>query len=159
MGTRCGDIDPSVPLHIMAENGLMPAQIDAVLNKKSGLFAITGGDNDLRTIEEKAASGSERHRLALAIFTRKVRKYIGAYAAIMGGLDCLVFTAGIGERSPLVRQMVCEGLEFLGIGIDGTANAGNSERIGRGDTAVLVIPTDEELEIAEQTVKCINAAS
>jgi acetate kinase len=156
MGTRCGDIDASVPLHIMEEDRLTPTQMDAVLNKKSGLYGITGGDNDLRTIEDEAASGSERHRLALAIFTRKVKKYIGAYAAIMGGVDCLVFTAGIGENSPTVRSLVCEGLEFLGIQLDEAANSKSSEKIGRGDTAVLVIPTDEELAIAEEVASVLD---
>lgn len=156
MGTRCGDIDASVPLHIMEEDGLTPAQIDTTLNKKSGLYGITGGDNDLRTIEERAASGSDRHRLALAIFTRKVRKYIGAYAAIMGGVDCLVFTAGIGENSPTVRKMICEGLEFLGIRIDDAANAESRERIAQGETAVLVIPTDEELAIAKEVASVLG---
>ncbi len=156
MGTRCGDVDVSVPLHVMEEDGLAPAQIDDILNKRSGLFGITGGDNDLRTIEDKAASGSHRHRLALAIFTRKVKKYIGAYAAILGGIDCLVFTAGIGENSPTVRRMVCEGLEFLGIRIDEAANGESREQIGRGEAAVLVIPTDEELAIAEEVASVLG---
>jgi acetate kinase len=156
MGTRCGDIDASVPLHIMEEDGLTPARMDNMLNKQSGLYGITGGDNDLRTIEQKAASGSDRHRLALAMFTRKVRKYIGAYAAVMGGIDCLVFTAGIGENSPTVRKMVCEGLGFLGIQIDDAANDENRERIGRGGTAVLVIPTDEELAIAKEVASVLG---
>ena len=159
MGTRCGDIDVSVPLHVMEEDGLTPGQIDDVLNKRSGLFGITGGDNDLRTIEDKADSGSERHRLAMAIFTRKVRKYIGAYAAIMGGVDCLVFTAGIGENSPTVRSMVCKGLEFLGIRIDQAANTKSCVEIGRGETGVLVIPTDEELAIAKEVASVLAEES
>jgi acetate kinase len=156
MGTRCGDIDSSVPLHVMEEDGLTPPEIDSVLNKKSGLIGITGGDNDLRAIEEKAASGSERHTLALKIFTRRVKKYIGAYAAIMGGLDCIVFTAGIGENSSTVRSMVCEGMEFLGVEIDPAGNEQNAMTISRGRVAVLVIPTDEELAIAEE-VKAVLA--
>ena len=155
MGTRCGDIDASLPLHIMEEDGLAPARMDNILNKQSGLFGITGGDNDLRTIEQKADSGSDRHRLALAMFTRKVKKYIGAYAAIMGGIDCLVFTAGIGENSPSVRRMVCEGLGFLGIRIDDAANEANRGRIGCGKTEVLVIPTDEELAIAKEVASVL----
>ena len=150
MGTRCGDIDASLPLHVMEEDGLSPQEMDNVINKKSGLLGLTGGDNDLRTIEEKAASGSERHELALKIFTRRVKKYIGAYAAIMGGLDCIVFTAGIGENSPVVRRMVCEGLDFLGVRLDANANKKSALRIGTGNTHVLVIPTDEELAIAQE---------
>ena len=157
MGTRCGDIDASVPLHILEEDGLEPQAMDSILNKKSGLVGITGGDNDLRAVEEKAAAGSERHTLALRIFTRRVRKYIGAYAAIMGGLDCIVFTAGIGENSATVRQMACEGLEFLGIAIDPAENQRNSLRIGKGRTEVLVIPTDEELAIAQETRAVLDA--
>ena len=150
MGTRCGDVDASLLLHVMEDNGLSPREMDTVINKKSGLFGITGGDNDLRAIEEKAAGGSERHRLALKILTRKVTKYIGAYAAIMGGLDCIVFTAGIGENSPVVRHMVCENLTFLGVNLDEDANLANKQRIGTGPTEVLVVPTDEELAIAEE---------
>jgi acetate kinase len=150
MGTRCGDIDPAIPLHIMEEDGLSAADADTILNKKSGLCGITGGDNDLRTIEEKAGRGSRRHELALTIFARRVKKYIGAYSALMGGLDCVVFTAGIGENSPTVRRMVCEGLEFLGIEVDDERNQAGASEIGKGDTALLVIPTDEELAIAQE---------
>lgn len=150
MGTRCGDIDASLTLHIMEENGLGPREMDTLINKRSGLLGITGGDNDLRTIEERAASGSERHVLALKIFTRKVKKYIGAYSAVMGGLDCIVFTAGIGENSPTVRRMVCEGLGFLGVLLNREANEKSELRISTGNTHVLVIPTDEELAIAQE---------
>ncbi len=150
MGTRCGDIDPSIPIYVMEDKRLTTSQMDSVLNHRSGLFGITGGDNDLRTIEEKAEAGSERHKLALKIFTQRVKKYIGAYAAVIGGLDVLVFTAGIGENSAKVRRMSCEGLEFLGIEIDPNKNERNEINIGRGDTAVLVIPTSEELAIAHE---------
>ncbi len=150
MGTRCGDIDPAIPLHIMEEEGLTPAQMDTILNKESGLRGITGGDNDLRTIEDKAEAGSEPHRLALKIFAHRVKKYIGAYAAVMGGVDIVVFTAGIGENSSLVRQMSCAGLSFLGIEITDADNKNNETIISRGKTLVLVIPTNEELAIAQQ---------
>lgn len=156
MGTRCGDIDPAIPLHRMEEDQLTPAQMDALLNKKSGLAGITGGDNDLRTIEEKAGNGSERHQLALEVFTRRIKKYIGAYAAVMGGIDALVFTAGIGENSDTVRRMVCEGLEFLGIEMNETANRNHETRISDGRTRVLVIPTNEELAIAEEVIQVLE---
>lgn len=155
MGTRCGDIDASIPLHMMEEDRLSSDQMGTILNKRSGLYGITGGDNDLRTIEEKAAAGSERHKLALRIFTRKVRKYIGAYAAVMGGLDCLVFTAGIGENSPVVRDMICRGLQFLGIELDPAANRRNADSIGKGTTEVLVVATDEELAIAQEVISVL----
>ena len=152
MGTRCGDIDPAVPLHVMEEEGLTPSQMDSLLNKKSGLWGITGGDNDLRTIEEKAEAGSQRHRLALRIFTQRIKKYLGAYAALMGGVDAVVFTAGIGENSSTIRRMICEGLHFLGIDIDPYKNANNETCISRGKTAVLIVPTNEELAIAQEVV-------
>lgn len=150
MGTRCGDIDASLPLHIMEEDGLTPEEMDSIINKKSGLLGITGDDNDLRTIQEKAASGSERHQLALKIFARRVKKYIGAYAAVMGGVDCIVFTAGIGENSPTARRMICEGLQFLGVELDEAGNDRSELQISKGKTRVLVIPTDEELAIAQE---------
>ena len=156
MGTRCGDIDPAIPLHIMETDSLTPAQMDSLLNKKSGLLGITGGDNDMRTIEEKAAAGSERHGLALRIFTQRVKKYIGAYAAVMGGLDAIVFTAGIGENSPTIRKMACEGLEFLGVDIDAAKNEKNQTNISRGRTPVLIVPTNEELAIAQEVVSVLE---
>ncbi|MFC1501928.1 acetate/propionate family kinase [bacterium] len=152
MGTRCGDVDPAIPLHIMKEEGLAPEEMDVILTQKSGLLGITGGDYDLRTIEEKAKAGSARHFLALKIFAHRVKKYIGAYAAIMGGLDGLVFTGGIGENSSTIRSMICEDLEFLGIELNGIYNKENHLNIERGETPVMVIPTNEELAIAQETM-------
>jgi len=156
MGTRCGDIDPAIPLIIMNKKGFTPAEMDTILNKKSGLLGITGGDNDIRTIEEKAMAGSKRHILAMNIFTRRVKKYIGAYAAIMGGLDCVVFTGGIGENSSIVRRLSCEGLGFLGIEINPEKNKKNSTCISKGKTPVLVIQTNEELAIAQEVVNVLT---
>ncbi len=157
MGTRPGDIDPGILPVVMEQDGLTPREMTSILNKECGLLALSGGDNDVRVIEEKAAAGSARHELALKVFARRVKKYIGAYAAVMGGLDTLVFTAGIGENSPRVRSMVCDGLEFLGIAIDPAANEANSARISRGRTDVLVIPTDEELAIALEVARVLGA--
>lgn len=157
MGTRCGDIDPAIPLQVMKENNLTIDQMDAILNKKSGLWGITNGDSDVRTIERKAKSGSEVHLLALKIFTYRIQKYIGAYSAIMNGLDAVVFTAGIGENSSLVRQMICEGLEFLGIQIDPSKNRNNEVCIHKGRVAILVIPTNEELAIAQEVMRVLSA--
>ena len=156
MGTRCGDIDPAIPLHIMKEENLTPVQMDRILREKSGLFGLTGGDSDFRTIEEKAEAGSERHRLALKIFTHCIKKYIGAYAAVLGGLDGVVFTAGIGENSSRVRQMSCEGLSFLGIEIDTIENQNNETCISKGSTPVMVIPTNEELTIAHEVMEVLT---
>jgi len=150
MDTRCGDIDPAIPLYIMEEEGLTPAQMDTILNKECGLRGITGGDNNLRTIEDKAEAGSEPHRLALKIFAHRVKKYIGAYAAVMGGVDIIVFTAGIGENSSTLRRMSCEGLSFLGIEIADADNRNNETIISKGKILILVIPTNVELAIAQQ---------
>ncbi len=152
MGTRCGDIDPAIPLHVMEEENLTPAQMNAILNKKSGFLGITNDDNDCRIIEDKAEAGSERHILALEIFAHRLTKYIGAYAAEMGGLDAVVFTAGIGENSPILRRMSCKDLGFLGIQIDPAKNDKNAVIISSGKTPVLVIPTNEELAIAQESV-------
>ena len=155
MGTRCGNIDPSIPLQIIANDKLSPNQMDLLLNSQSELYGLTDGDSDMRTIEEKTNSGSEQHKLALKIFTRQVKKYIGAYAAVMGGLDAVVFTAGIGEKSPVVRNMICEDLNFLGIEIDNKQNQKNNTIISTGTTSVLVIPTNEELAIAKEVMKVL----
>jgi acetate kinase len=134
-------------------------QIDAALNTASGLRGLCG-DNDLRVVEARAAAGDESAKLALDVFCHRIRKYIGAFAAVLCGLDALVFTAGIGEHSPLVRARVCAGLEFLGIEIDPAANAASVTSIGApaSRVAVLVVATDEELEIAVQTLAAVNRA-
>ncbi len=155
MGTRCGDIDSAIPLYIIRKENIECSEMDTILNKQSGLAGITQGDSDLRTIERKAKSGSERHILALHIFTHRVKKYIGSYAAVMGGVDVIVFTAGIGENSSLVRSMCCEGLEFLGISIDEDKNMQNSTCISNGNTDVLVIPTNEEHAIVQEVEQVI----
>lgn len=155
MGSRCGDIDPAIPLYMISEGNIDLNQMDNILNKESGLAGITGGDSDLRTIESKAKDGSERHLLALKIFTNRVKKYIGSYAAVMGGVNAVIFTAGIGENSSLVRSMSCEGLEFLGISIDEDKNMRNSTCISNGDTDVLVIPTNEEHAIVQEVERIL----
>ncbi len=159
MGTRCGNIDPSIPLQIMVDESLTPNQMDLLLNSQSGLFGLTGGDSDMRTIEGKANSGSERHKLALNVFVRQVKKHIGAYSAVMGGLDAVVFTAGIGEKSAFIRERICEGLDFLGIEIDNHQNEKNSTVISKGTTLVLVVPTNEELAIAREVMKVLTNES
>jgi len=156
MGTRCGNIDSAIPIHMMEVEKMSPEQMNVILNKKSGLTGITCGDSDMRIIEKMAANGSEQHQLALKMFTKSVKKYIGSYAAMMGGIDVVVFTAGIGENSPAVRRMSCEGLAFLGIEIDENRNKKNEISIGRGKTAVLVIPTNEELAIAREVISVLD---
>lgn len=161
MGTRCGDIDPALVAFIAQTEKLDIKDLDALLNKKSGLLGVSGLSSDLRDIEEAAAKGEPRSRLALAVLTYGIRKYIGAYAAAMGGIDALVFTAGVGENSILVRSMVCEGLEFLGVSIDQEKNKvrGKEADIGTSGSRVrvLVVPTNEELVIARDTKRLVAA--
>ncbi|MCA9960954.1 MAG: acetate kinase, partial [Anaerolineales bacterium] len=146
MGTRSGDIDPGLIFHMHRQLGLSPDEIEHIVYKESGLLGVSGVSNDVRAITEQAQAGNERCQLALDKFAYMAKKYIGAFAAAMGGLNCVVFTAGIGENSPLMRQMICADLEFLGVELDEEKNqeavGGKAEVMisepGTG-TAVLVI--------------------
>ncbi|HZL82469.1 MAG TPA: acetate kinase [Candidatus Deferrimicrobium sp.] len=157
MGTRCGDIDPAVPLYIMGKEELNLQQINALLNKHSGVLGISGISNDFRTLEEESAKGDKRATLALEVFCYKLKKYIGSYIAVMNGADAVVFTGGIGENSDIVREMVVKDMEFLGMELDADAN--RAKRRGEGSVIstsssrikILVIPTNEELVIARDT--------
>ena len=159
MGTRSGDIDPAIALHLQAAAGLSPAQADALLNKNSGLKGICG-DNDMRQVRARATEGDEQAALALDVYAYRVRSYIGAYTAALGGLDALVFTAGVGENDAAMRADVCAGLQWLGVRIDDARNSAGSgiRRISTDDSpvAVLVVPTDEESEIARQTLAVLG---
>ena len=157
MGTRSGDIDPSIVFYLIGE-GFSPREVEDMLNKKSGLLGVSGVSNDIRDVEREAEAGSKRARLALEIFAYRAKKYIGAYAAALGGFDVLVFTGGIGENDPLMRRMICENMGFLGLEIDEEANRSTVGKTGvisgeQSRVRVLVIPTDEELAIAEETRK------
>ncbi len=156
MGTRCGDIDPALLPHIANLEKLDLSQVDALLNKQSGMLGLTEKTNDFREIEEAAEAGEEKSIQALEIFSHRLKKYIGAYVAILGGLDILVFTAGIGERSPHVRQLTCKDMSYLGISIDEEKNKTNAFDIGTGKVKVLVIPTNEELAIARDTQRILK---
>ncbi len=151
MGTRCGDIDPALVPFIAKLEKLTLDQVDALLNKNSGMLGLTETTNDLREIEMEAESGSQPHILALDIFCHRIKKYIGAYTAFLDGIDVLIFTAGIGEHSPYVRKHVCDSLGYLGISLDEEKNEKNDLDIGTGKTRVLVVPTNEELAIARDT--------
>ncbi len=159
MGTRCGDVDPAVVTFLMKELGLTAAEADDMMNKQSGILGVSGVSSDFRDVEEAAGAGNKRAQLALNIFYYRVKKYIGSYAAAMGGVDCIVFTAGLGENSPETREAVCEGLEFLGVKIDKAKNnfRGRKEDVSAADAKVkvLVIPTDEEMMIARDTLRLI----
>jgi acetate kinase len=161
MGTRCGDIDPAIPLVLQRTLGLSHEQVDSVLNRKSGILGISGVSSDMRDINEKAAAGHPQAKLALEIFAYRIKKYIGAYIAAMNGVDLVIFTAGIGERGREERVMVLEDMESLGIVLDKKANQEAFGKFGvisakKSKVCVMVIPTNEELEIAEQTLKVIH---
>ena len=160
MGTRSGDIDPAVVTFLIKDCGYSVDEVNEILNKKSGVLGISGISSDFRDIEDAAAEGNHRAQLALDIFHYKVRQHIGAYAASMGGVDVVVFTAGVGENSPETREDVCKGLEFLGINIDAAKNKirGKVAEISTEDSKVkvFVIPTDEEMMIAKDTLALIN---
>lgn len=162
MGTRCGDIDPAIPPFIMQKTGMSPAEFDTVMNKKSGLLALTGGYTDMRDILDLAAEGNERCELAVDMFCYRARKYIGSYVAALGGLDAVVFTGGIGENSGYIRARICEGLEYLGLEIDPALNEQRGQRIvsKAGTRArIMVIPTNEELMIALDTQGLIEKSA
>ena len=162
MGTRSGDIDPAVVQFVMNKYGMSADECLNMLNKKSGVLALSGVSSDFRDIENGAEEGNENCALALEKFAYEVRKYIGSYAAALGGLDCLVFTAGVGENSASMRARICEGLEFLGVKIDPEKNntRGKEAIISADDSKVTVwvIPTNEELMIAQDTAALVNAA-
>ena len=158
MGTRCGSIDPAIIRYLMKEENMDIDQMDEYLNKKSGMFGISGGLSDFRDLENAAKEGNERAQLARDMFCYGVKKYIGAYAAAMGGVDVIVFTAGVGENDANIRANSVKGLEFLGVKINKELNAsihGKEAVISTDDSKVkvLVIPTNEELVIARDTVE------
>lgn len=160
MGTRGGDVDPAILVFLAKELHAKADEIDNIINKKSGLLGVTGFASDMRDVEKAAKEGNKRAELALAIFCYRIRKYIGAYAAAMGGLDAVVFTGGIGENSVEVRARVCKGLEFLGIRLDSVKNG--SLR-GPADIAepsspvkILLVPTNEERMIARETAELVG---
>ena len=162
MGTRSGDLDPAVAQFVMNKYGMSADECLNMLNTKSGVLAISGVSSDFRDIEEGAAAGNEDCALALDKFAYEVRKYIGSYAAALGGLDCLVFTAGVGENSASMRARICQNLEYLGVKLDPEKNnvRGKEAIISADDSKVTVwvIPTNEELMIAQDTAALVNAA-
>ena len=159
MGSRSGDIDPSAVTYLMDKLGKKPQEMADFLNKESGVLGITGISSDMREIESAAAGGNKRARLALDMYNYRIKKYIGAYAAAMGGVDIIVWTAGVGENQVGTRLDACSHLEFLGIKIDEEANKVRGEEtiISTPDSkvTVCVIPTDEELVIASDTMKIV----
>ena len=164
MGTRCGDIDPAIILTIMAKEELSLHEANTMMNKHSGLIGISGVSNDMREIINDMEKGNEKAKLALDIFCYRVKKYIGSYAAAMGGVDDIVFTGGIGENAIIVREKSCEGLEFMGVEFDKEKNVelnGKEGTISKKNSkvSVWVIPTNEELKIARDTVRLVEKKS
>ena len=160
MGTRCGDLDPALHFYLLRQTGMAPADLEKLLNGASGLKGLCGVA-DMREIQNRAAAGDAAAVLALEIFCYRVKKYVGAYSAAIGQVDAVVFTGGIGENSAVVRAKVCAGLENLGIVLDAARNAaaaGRAATVSRDGSpvAVLVIPTDEELEIARQAMSVLH---
>ena len=158
MGTRSGDLDPSLILYIMGKEGLSLSEAGTLLNKHSGLIGISGESSDMREIQDAMKEGQKRAGYAFDIFCYRIKKYIGAYAAAMGGLDALVFTGGIGENSSMVRETICSNLDFLGINIDTSRNNKHEEIISSDEARVKVmrIPTNEELVIALDTAQIVS---
>ncbi|MCF0150452.1 MAG: acetate kinase, partial [Firmicutes bacterium] len=157
MGTRCGDIDPAAVPFIAEKEGLTMKEMDTVMNKKSGILGISGVSSDFRDVEAAADAGNERAQLALDMFVQRVKHYIGAYAAEMGGVDAIVFTAGLGENGKTTRAAICKDMEFLGIKMCDKCNdvRGKEAFLNTADSKVklLLIPTNEELMIARDTLE------
>ncbi len=160
MGTRCGDMDPSVILYIMSKEGLNMSEANTLMNKHSGLIGLSGDSSDMREIESGVMEGDKRAKRAFDAFTYRIKKYVGSYIAALGGCDALVFTGGIGENSPMVRNAVCSNMEFLGIKLDEERNLNVSGEcsVSSDDSKVKVlrIPTNEELVIALDTEMIVN---
>ena len=154
MGTRTGDIDPTIIFYLVNQLGYDIEQVSNLLNKRSGMLGLTGF-SDMRDITKAINEGNGEARLAYNMYAYRIKKYIGAYAAVLNGLDAVIFTAGVGENDALVRKMVCEGMEYLGLSIDLHKNNKRSAGIREisrqhSKVKILIIPTNEELEIANQ---------
>ena len=164
MGTRCGDVDPAALLYIQQKEGLDAEGMQALINKKSGVLGISGLSSDMRDIENAIEQGNERAKLALDMYEYRIIKYVGAYTAALGGVDVIVFTAGVGENQIATRERVCKQLAYLGIDFDSDKNNCRGEEVEisrpKSKVRVVVIPTDEEYMIARDTqaiVEAINA--
>lgn len=161
MGTRSGDIDPALVFHLITTAGMSAADVDTLLNKRSGLLGLCG-QNDMREVHSLVARGDADAELALSVYVHRIRKYLGAYLAVLGRADAIVFTAGVGENDPAVRARVVAGLELIGVAIDGPRNQATRGPAKPVDLSfkgapirVLVVPTNEELEIARQTAETV----
>ena len=160
MGTRCGDIDPAIVTFLMEKEGLSASEMDTVMNKQSGILGLSGVSSDFRDVEKAAAEGNKVAQIGLNMFDYQVKKTIGAYAAAMGGVEAIVFTAGVGENNKVLRANVAKGLAFMGVAIDDEKNAVRGEEIDisapNATVRTLVIPTNEELAIAMETQALVD---
>ena len=160
MGTRCGDVDPAALLYIQQKEGFSTADMQKLINKKSGVLGVSGVSSDMRDIENAVAAGNKRAQLALDMYEYRITKYIGAYTAALGGVDVIVFTGGVGENQTGTREKICRQLEFLGIDFDAEKNKTRGEEIELtrqgSKVRVVVIPTDEEYMIACDTAALVK---
>ena len=162
MGTRCGDIDPAIPIHLQQQLGLTVDEVNNILNKKSGMLGLSHISNDMREIENEVfVKNNPKAIMALDVYCYRIKKYIGSYFAVLNGLDVLVFTGGVGENMPLLREQVCRDMEAIGIKLDGEENSRRTDGIQVLSTTdssvtVLKIPTNEELMIARETKRLLS---
>ncbi len=160
MGTRCGSIDPAIVTYVMDKEGLSTDEMNDLLNKKSGLLGVSGISNDLRSVDELAEHGNKRALLAYEMYSNSAKKFIGQYIAVMGGVDCIVLTGGVGENSAKMRRMIFAGLQTMGIILDEDRNrSGAREReisSDKSEVLIVIIPTDEELMIARDTYELVH---
>jgi acetate kinase len=161
MGTRSGDCDPAIILHIMAREELTLHEANTLLNKHSGLHGVSGVSSDVREILKAVDEGNDKAKLAIDMYTYRIKKYIGSYTAAMGGLDAIVFTGGVGENSAPVRHQVCNKMQAFGLSLDSAKNDEHDGGIGvisadDSNVSVLVIPTNEELVIARETARIVE---
>lgn len=161
MGTRCGSIDPAIILHFIADMGMDVEEVNQLINKKSGLAGLSGISNDMRDLEKAASEGHKLAKTTITMLEYQIKKFIGAYAAAMNGMDVLLFTAGIGENTPMLRKNVCDGISFMGVSIDNVKNTKKSDSIldisgSESKVKVLVVPTNEEYAIALDTLALVQ---
>lgn len=161
MGTRCGDVDPGALTFVMEKENMTLAQLSEMINKKSGVLGVSGVSSDMRDIEGAIKAGNPRAILAMKMYDYRIKKYIGSYAAALGGVDVIVFTGGVGENQWTTREIACEGLEFMGVKIDKSVNTnmrGEEKVISSSDSRVkvIVVPTDEEFLIAKDTMEILG---
>lgn len=160
MGTRCGSIDPAIVTYLMERENLSPQEMNDILNKQSGLLGVSGVSNDLRSVYDAAEQGNDRAKLAYEMFAVSIKRYVGQYIALLGGVDAIVLSGGVGENCPIMRRLVFADLQSLGIQLDESRNKEKTrEREISSDTSrvrILVIPTNEELMIALDTKRIVQ---